>query len=61
MLCVLGDYEDAVSEHETELRLSEALEDIIGAGIANRKIGEVYCEMGQYEKALGHQRLHLEV
>lgn len=47
-----GDYEAAISEHQQELALSEALNDVIGRAVANRKIGECYAEMGNIEAAL---------
>lgn len=47
-----GDYEAAVSEHQQELALSEALNDVIGRAVANRKIGECYAELGNIEAAL---------
>ena len=58
---ILGKYEEAIHEHETELHLSEALDDSIGAAVGNRKIGECYCELGQYDKALQHQERHLSL
>ncbi|XP_075874083.1 tonsoku-like protein [Nelusetta ayraudi] len=56
-----GDYEDAISEHQQELALSEALNDVIGRAVANRKIGECYAEMGNIKAALKHQRRHLDL
>lgn len=47
-----GDYEAAISEHQQELALSEALNDVIGRAVANRKIGECYAELGNIEAAL---------
>ena len=58
---ITGDYESALEEHNKELHISEALEDIMGAGVAHRKIGECFCELGKYNKALKHQKLHLQV
>lgn len=51
-LCISGDYEAAISEHQQELALSEVLGDVIGRAVANRKIGECYAEMGNIEAAL---------
>lgn len=51
-LCLLGDYEAAISEHRQELALTEVLNDVIGRAVANRKIGECYAEMGNFTAAL---------
>lgn len=51
-LLLSGDYEAAISEHQQELALSEALNDVIGRAVANRKIGECYAELGNIEAAL---------
>ncbi|XP_062325162.1 tonsoku-like protein isoform X2 [Osmerus eperlanus] len=56
-----GDYEAAIEEHRQELALSEAVNDVIGRAVANRKIGECYAEMGNIEAALKHQRCHLDL
>lgn len=56
-----GELEDAISEHESELAISEALDDKIGCAIAHRKIGECQCESGNFEEALKHQRHHLKL
>ena len=56
-----GEYHDAIKEHQNELQISDSLNDIIGAAVANRKIGECYNELGQYQKALKHQRKHLRL
>ncbi|KAM9708437.1 tonsoku-like protein isoform 1-T1 [Menidia menidia] len=56
-----GDYPAAIREHQQELSLSEALHDVIGRAVANRKIGECYAEMGNIEAALRHQQLHLDL
>uniref|UniRef100_A0A3P9Q8L8 Tonsoku-like protein n=1 Tax=Poecilia reticulata TaxID=8081 RepID=A0A3P9Q8L8_POERE len=55
------DYEGAIREHQQELALSEALNDVIGRAVANRKIGECYAETGKIEAALKHQRCHLDL
>ncbi len=60
LLAKEGLYDDAIDEHQTELSISEMRQDQIGTAIAHRKIGECYCELGDFEKALDHQRLHLE-
>lgn len=51
-LCISGDYEAAIREHQQELALSEVLNDVIGRAVASRKIGECYAEMGNIEAAL---------
>lgn len=51
-LCVSGDYESAIREHQQELSLSEVLNDVIGRAVAHRKIGECCAEMGNIEAAL---------
>ena len=52
-VCVCpGDYQAAVEEHQQELSLCEALSDVIGRAVANRKIGECFAEMGNIEAAL---------
>ncbi|XP_034015385.1 tonsoku-like protein isoform X2 [Thalassophryne amazonica] len=56
-----GDYEAALREHQQELALCEAISDVIGQAVANRKIGECLTEMGNIEDALKHQRRHLDL
>ncbi|XP_022094570.1 tonsoku-like protein [Acanthaster planci] len=56
-----GEYEEAIKEHQQELRLSESLQDVIGAAVASRKIGECYSQLGHYKKALLYQGRHLEL
>ena len=58
---VTGQHEEAISEHESELFMSEAINDNIGIAVAHRKIGECYGELGQYDKAVHHQKLHLRL
>eukprot|EP00057_Strongylocentrotus_purpuratus_P015925 XP_011670399.1 PREDICTED: tonsoku-like protein [Strongylocentrotus purpuratus] len=57
----IRDYHEAIKEHRNELQLSESLHDVIGAAVANRKIGECFNELCEYEKALKHQRKHLQL
>ncbi|XP_066525781.1 tonsoku-like protein [Hoplias malabaricus] len=61
LLAKNGDYLAAIEEHRRELALSEALHDVIGCAVANRKIGECYAELGNIEAALKHQRRHLDL
>ena len=60
MLC-LGDFEDAIVEHEQELVICESLGDALGAAVAHRRIGECCSELGQYDRALCHMKRHLEL
>ncbi|XP_038076299.1 tonsoku-like protein [Patiria miniata] len=61
LLSRYGEYEEAIKEHQQELRLSDSLQDVIGAAVANRKIGECYSQLGHFKKALRHQGRHLEL
>ena len=56
-----GDYDEALSQHREEAAISEALGDTIGVSVANRRMGEVYCEMGKFDKALHHQNRYLSL
>ena len=58
---VTGELGDAICEHESELAISESLDDKIGCAIAHRKIGECQCESGHFKEALKHQHRHLEL
>jgi len=57
----LGSFDDAISEHEQELVLSEALDDQLGMAVAHRRVGECYGELGSFDDALRHQHLHLDL
>ncbi|CAC5396682.1 NFKBIL2 [Mytilus coruscus] len=61
LLVKYGRCDEAKAEHEKELAISEVLEDTIGSAVACRKIGECYCGMDQYDKALQFQQRHLEL
>lgn len=56
-----GRYEEALEEHERELRLLEGAGDRLGCAVAHRKVGERLAELERYEAALEHQREHLEL
>ncbi|XP_044149724.1 tonsoku-like protein [Bufo gargarizans] len=56
-----GRFREAIEEHRQELGLCEALGDIIGCAVANRRIGECFAETGNYQAALKHQRIHLDL
>ena len=45
-------HEEATEEHRQELRLSEALGDVLGGAVASRKVGECYAALGNYSEAL---------
>ncbi|XP_041376407.1 tonsoku-like protein isoform X2 [Gigantopelta aegis] len=61
LLSKYGRYEDAITEHEAERALSEVLQDTIGEAVACRKIGECYCFLEQFSKALQLQQRHLSL
>lgn len=63
MLCVVsshlivvfvftGQFQEAIEEHRQELGICQGLGDVIGCAVANRKIGECFAELGNYEAAL---------
>ena len=54
-----GQWSEAISEYETELGLQEALGDTIDAAVACRNLGECYCGLEQFDKALSLQQRHL--
>uniref|UniRef100_UPI00358E947D tonsoku-like protein isoform X2 n=1 Tax=Myxine glutinosa TaxID=7769 RepID=UPI00358E947D len=54
-------HEEAIEEYRQELRLSEALEDVLGGAVASRKVGECCAALGNYSEALSHQYRHLEL
>ena len=56
-----GLYSEAVEWHKEEVNCSEAANDILGAAIGHRKIGECLCELSEFEEALKHQKKHLKV
>ena len=56
-----GSYDDAVVEHEQELALCEVLDDRLGMAVAHRRVGECHGELGNFDDALRHQRLHLDL
>ncbi|XP_069812971.1 tonsoku-like protein isoform X1 [Dendropsophus ebraccatus] len=61
LLARSGRFKEAIEEHRQELVICEGLGDVIGCAVANRKIGEAYAELGNYEAALKHQRIHLDL
>ena len=56
-----GQWSEALSEYKTELGLQEALGDTIDAAVACRNIGECYCGLDQFDKALNLQQRHLNL
>ncbi|KAM9290585.1 tonsoku-like protein [Gastrophryne carolinensis] len=61
LLAKAGRFQEAIEEHRQEQGICEGLGDVIGCAVANRKIGESFAELGNYESALKHQRLHLSL
>ncbi|XP_029442653.1 uncharacterized protein LOC115082575, partial [Rhinatrema bivittatum] len=47
-----GHFREAIEEHRQELHIFEGLCDLIGCAVANRRIGECFAELGNYEAAL---------
>ena len=60
-LCERGRLEEALAEHEEELRLCQRLDDEAGCALAHRCIGEVYSEMQDYRKALSSLKVFLQL
>ena len=56
-----GCFEEAITAHKEEIHLSEAINDIIGVAVGNRKVGECLCELQEFEEAIRFQKLHLDV
>ncbi|XP_063614697.1 tonsoku-like protein [Penaeus indicus] len=56
-----GDYEGALVQHREETALCEALGDAIGVAVAQRRMGEVYSEMGEWGKALQYLNKYLSL
>ena len=58
---MIGEYRESLQYHQCELALSEAAGDLLGCGIASRKVGECLCELGDYREAIESQKKHLEI
>jgi hypothetical protein len=56
-----GQLWDAIEQHEEERQYCEVLADRLGVAFAHRKIGECHFDLGEYSKALRHQKLHLQI
>ncbi|OCT75123.1 tonsoku-like protein isoform X2 [Xenopus laevis] len=56
-----GRFQEAIEEHIREGMICEQLGDVIGCALANGKIGECLAKLGNYEAALQHQHLHLDL
>eukprot|EP00794_Sanderia_malayensis_P018758 gene18758-20649_t len=54
-----GLFEDAIHWHNEELNFSQITDDVTAIAISHRKIGECCCELGQFSKALRHQKKQL--
>ncbi|XP_040190277.1 tonsoku-like protein [Rana temporaria] len=61
LLAKSGQFQEAIEEHRQELGICQGLGDVIGCAVANRKIGECFAELGNYEAALKHQHLHMDL
>ena len=59
IFCFTGQWTEAINEYETELGLQEALGDTIDAAVACRNLGECYCGLEQFDRALTLQQRHL--
>ncbi|KAG1667601.1 Tonsoku-like protein [Nymphon striatum] len=55
------DFEAALAEHKLEKELCKNHGDTIDVAVAHRRIGECYCELGKFEKALSNQERHLVI
>ena len=60
-ILLTGQWSEAISEYETELGLQEALGVTIDAAVACRNLGECYCGLEQFDKALSLQQRHLNL
>ena len=60
-LCERGQFEEALSQHEEELKLCQRLNDEAGIGLAHRCIGEVLSHMTEYKRALRSLKLFLDI
>lgn len=54
-----GQFQEAITEHEMELSISETYKDTLGSAVACRKLGECYCELGDFSKAIQLQKRYL--
>ncbi|OXU24659.1 hypothetical protein TSAR_000170 [Trichomalopsis sarcophagae] len=54
-------YEDALKAYKGQLQACECLNDKLNCAIAHRMIGEVYADIGNFNEALNHQSLYLEI
>lgn len=59
LLCKYGQFQEAITEHEMELSISETYKDTLGSAVACRKLGECYCELGDFSKAIQLQKRYL--
>ncbi len=58
---LLGNFEQAISCLQHQLRLAQDMGDQMGEGDAACGLGGVYQQMGEYEKALQFHQLDLQV
>ncbi|XP_066915098.1 tonsoku-like protein [Clytia hemisphaerica] len=60
-LSSFGCFDEAIDAHKEEVHLSEAINDVIGVAVGNRKVGECLCELRQFDDAIKHQQKHLKL
>ncbi|CAL1282758.1 unnamed protein product [Larinioides sclopetarius] len=54
-------YEDAITNHLDELKFNKKIKDNLGIAVANRKLGECYAELGEFEKACSYTKTYLNI
>ncbi|CAH1399483.1 unnamed protein product [Nezara viridula] len=54
-------YDDALNEYHEMKQISLESNCKLDVGRADRMIGEVYCEKGEFNKAITHQKNHLSI
>jgi len=55
------DYQQALSQYEHCKEAANRVGDDIRLGVANRMIGEMYSYLNDFENAIKHQKLHLQI
>lgn len=61
LVIIIGQFEEALKEHQQELQLSESTNDVVGAAVAHRRIGECHLELGSFQRAVKHHHKHLNL
>lgn len=54
-----GRYDFAIEEFVTVANIYKETEKIVDYGSANRRIGEAYMQIREFDKALEYQKIHL--